>query len=419
MEDLDTSGGGGGRSVDLRESQQKNPPWSIPLLVLSALNVVVILTYEIFIVCRSARISPSRRHLFLSQILLLGLLSGCCVGFAYGLEVSAATCIVIRFGTGFSYVLIFSSLLVKLVFLISLNTGVYLPALYQALLLTFCVLVQLVVEAEWLSLVPDCQFSSTDHIFSIAYIIFLIIFVGSLSLKSRKIKDNYREASYIALLLLLAVPLWLTWIIAAFMLPDSFHNVCFGFGLLGTCMITFVVMFLPKSRQMTAMGREGVFIEDRDDEISHDRMETQYHQYRQMKKSSPFSKRDSIHEGGGGGGAGGAYQNGGSYLGFHRPLGVIPPSSSPPSYRHAPAPWTDPPQYQGYNFPSHFYPEKLYQYWHYYYPRVPGMQYQRMSAADMIPNISTVYDRYRSKSKSPKPSPRVPVYNPQSYYYKY
>ena len=37
----------------------------------------------------------------------------------------------VRFGTGFSYVLIFSSLLVKLVFLISLNTGVYLPALYQ------------------------------------------------------------------------------------------------------------------------------------------------------------------------------------------------------------------------------------------------------------------------------------------------
>ena len=33
--------------------------------------------------------------------------------------------------------------------------------------------------------------------------------------------------------------------------------------------------------------------------------------------------------------------------GFHRPLGVIPPSSSPPSYRHAPGPWSDtPPQYQ-------------------------------------------------------------------------
>ena len=48
----------------------------------------------------------------------------------------------VRLGTGVSYVLIYASLLVKLVFLISLNTGVYLPAMYQALLLFFAVLVQ-------------------------------------------------------------------------------------------------------------------------------------------------------------------------------------------------------------------------------------------------------------------------------------
>ena len=52
-------------------------------------------------------------------------------------------------GTGLSYVLIYSSLLVKLVFLISLNTGVYLPAMYQALLFFFCVLVQTVILAQW------------------------------------------------------------------------------------------------------------------------------------------------------------------------------------------------------------------------------------------------------------------------------
>ena len=34
-----------------------------------------------------------------------------------------------------------------------------------------------------------------------------------------------------------------------------------GFGMLGTCVVTFVLMFLPKSRQMTAMGREGFFLE--------------------------------------------------------------------------------------------------------------------------------------------------------------
>ena len=49
--------------------------------------------------------------------------------------------------------------------------------------------------------------------------------------------------------------------------------------------------------------------------------------------------------------------------GFHRPLRVVPPTASPqpPSYT-ARTPY----------FPSHFFPEKLHQYWQYYYPRIPG-----------------------------------------------
>ena len=78
--------------------------------------------------------------------------------------------------------------------------------------------------------------------------------------------------------------------------------------------------------------------------------------------------------------------------GFHRPLGVIPPSTQPsasphsrtppsvyqlprPKYPHYPAPYHAPaaaPAAYGAHFPSHFYPEKLYQYWHHYYPRIPG-----------------------------------------------
>ena len=96
-------------------------------------------------------------------MLLLGLLLGSVVGFAYAVEPSDLSCAAIRLGTGMSYALIYSSILVKvnfwsrfrerhflipysiafqLVFLISLNTGVYLPAAYQALLFLFCVLVQ-------------------------------------------------------------------------------------------------------------------------------------------------------------------------------------------------------------------------------------------------------------------------------------
>ena len=71
------------------------------------------------------------RHLFLGQMLLLGLLLGSCVGFAYAVEPNEFSCAAIRLGTGLAYGLIYTSLLVKQNFLISLNNGVYLPASYQ------------------------------------------------------------------------------------------------------------------------------------------------------------------------------------------------------------------------------------------------------------------------------------------------
>ena len=47
-----------------------------------------------------------------------------------------------RVGTSLAYVLVYATLLVKLVFLVSLNSGVYLPATYQGLLLVFAILIQ-------------------------------------------------------------------------------------------------------------------------------------------------------------------------------------------------------------------------------------------------------------------------------------
>ena len=49
---------------------------------------------------------------------------------------------IFRVGTSLAYVLVYATLLVKLVFLVSLNSGVYLPATYQGLLLVFAILIQ-------------------------------------------------------------------------------------------------------------------------------------------------------------------------------------------------------------------------------------------------------------------------------------
>lgn len=109
---------------------------------------------QIFVLCKTWKTVPSRRHLFLGQMLLSGLFVCSAVSLALMTEPTTITCAIVRFGIGFGYCLIFSTLLVKCVFLISLNGGVYLPAPYQALLLFFAVAIQIAINVQWLINTP-------------------------------------------------------------------------------------------------------------------------------------------------------------------------------------------------------------------------------------------------------------------------
>jgi len=50
-----------------------------------------------------------------------------------------------------------------------------------------------------------------------------------------------------------------------FSLQNCFQDVCISCGLVATAAISFVIMFMPKGRQLSAMGKEGVYAEDRTD----------------------------------------------------------------------------------------------------------------------------------------------------------
>ena len=206
--------------------------WVIPMLVLASVNVLVVLAFEVYVVCKASRNTPSRRHLFLGQMLLLGLLLGSLVGFAQAVAPSTGSewaCAAVRLGTGLSYCFIYSAVLVKLVFLVSLNTGVYLPATYQALLFLFCMLVQVAIALQWLATGgPLCSYTATDHMLSLLYVVFLILFCTSLAVKSRHFRDNYREAKYIGALMAVTVPIWIAWTFCALVLQEELHPACEG-----------------------------------------------------------------------------------------------------------------------------------------------------------------------------------------------
>ncbi|KAL1140446.1 hypothetical protein AAG570_000378 [Ranatra chinensis] len=252
--------------------------WVAPLLVFSTLTMALIALFEVFVVLKTYRTTPSRRHLFLGQMLLLGLFVCSLVSALLTAQPSVVTCAAVRLGAGVGYSLVFSTLLVKCVFLISLNGGVYLPAPYQALLLFFAVLIQVAIGLQWLINSPPrviqsggvqmCQTPYHHLLVSLIYSMFLMIVVAVLALKSRRIRDNYREATFIGLATACVIPVWLGWTLCGLVVLERNRDACLAFGLSASSLVVFLVMFMPKGRQLAAMGREGMYLEDRRDKMS-------------------------------------------------------------------------------------------------------------------------------------------------------
>ncbi len=136
-------------------------------------------------------------------------------------------------------------------------------------------LVQVAIGLQWVSMSAysshghsssPCDYETRDHVLALLYVLFLLAFASALALKSRRYRDNYRESRYIGASLACTAPAWATWVLAAAALPERHHGACVGFGLLSCCTITFAIMFLPKSRRLSAVGKEGIYLEDQQDD---------------------------------------------------------------------------------------------------------------------------------------------------------
>ncbi|CAG9786779.1 unnamed protein product [Diatraea saccharalis] len=254
----------------------RHESWAVPILALASVTMVTLGGFEIFVIWGARRKAPSHRHLLLGQCLLFGLFTCAATAALYSTTPTVFTCGAVRFGTGVAYVIVFASLLVKCVFLLSLNGGVYLPAAYQALLLFFAVMIQVAIGAQWLGGSPPrvilggtrCDSQLSDMLLSLCYAAFLIAVVCGVALRSRGIRDNYREATHIAGAGGAAAAVWVCWVAAALGAPEKHRDACIAAGLLATCAVVFALMFAPKGRRLAALGREGRWDADRDEGLS-------------------------------------------------------------------------------------------------------------------------------------------------------
>jgi hypothetical protein len=116
--------------------------WAIPLIVFAGLEMFLVACFEAYVVVRVVAGRAPYRNFYLNQVQLLGNFLLSSVALFYASDMNPMYCVVVRFGTGMSYALVFAAMLVKSVYYLSAQNGVYLPSSYQALLLLFTLLPQ-------------------------------------------------------------------------------------------------------------------------------------------------------------------------------------------------------------------------------------------------------------------------------------
>ncbi|KAK3877163.1 hypothetical protein Pcinc_018116 [Petrolisthes cinctipes] len=431
---LPTTSISGGSSPPLNTTSTGGPhllaaPWVVPLLAAAATNAAAIIAFEIYVLVRAGQNSPSRRHLLLGQCLLVGLLLASLSALPITLSPSPLTCAATRVLVGVSSALVFGTLLVKCVFLISLNSGVYLPAHYQALLLFFIVLVQVSINTQWQwwepasvgvvrggggegaatgSLPPLTCLAPYRHLLlSLLYVVVLIVVVATLAIKCRGIRENYREATYIGAALGLVLPLWLAWTLAGLIVPPSLQPACLGFGIVATSTIVFVIMFIPKGRQLAAFGKDGLFREDREDGLStfsgDGRYSPSFFLFKPVKASKEFLAppipslyKTRIPE---------ERKRGGHIHIFPPPPlhTTLPPPPAPPFYWPPPPPLPPPPFYHN----NHIY---------HYFPGLGRVDDGVYTSIESTPAASHHHRQQQQQQPPPPPPARYPFPSNPNFY---
>jgi len=235
----------------------------LSLLVWSSTNFTVIFLYWTYLLYTSFNQNTSSSPLF-PNILLLGLFLGSSSSLAHiTLDPTSTSSCITSLLVPISYSMIYSTLLVRMVYIYSLHKDMYrLPTFYQTLLLFFCVMVQVSVSIQsflltQLTVCPSHTsiYSSpfTDMI-SLSYSLFLLMSITCFSTMQRRRREQRQEAWSIWIFSILSVTLWVAWMAIA-LIFDEHYRVIKGLGHEAGSSLAVLLLLLPKSRRHVFTGK--------------------------------------------------------------------------------------------------------------------------------------------------------------------
>jgi hypothetical protein len=207
---------------------------SLSLLIWSVTNFALLFIYWTFLFYSSFIKNASWPSLF-PILLVFGLFLGSSSSLVLitldpVLPISCISSILVPI----SYTIIYSTLLVRLVYLHSLQNDMYkLSTLYQTLLLFFFVLVQVSLSTQLLLLMhlTVCPSHTSIHsslktdMLSLSYFFFLLISITCLSTMLRRKRENKQEAWSIWILSILSMVVWVAWMTASLIIGEHYRAI--------------------------------------------------------------------------------------------------------------------------------------------------------------------------------------------------
>lgn len=89
-----------------------------------------------------------------------------------------------------------------------------------------------------------------------------------MSFRVRGYRENHGEALFIGIVAICTIVLWLVWIAGTITSTPHYRDGFVAFGVVGNATLVFMIMFLPKGRQLAAVGRDGSGHGDDRDQLS-------------------------------------------------------------------------------------------------------------------------------------------------------
>ena len=244
----------------------KEDDWVMPVLIIAILSIVGIIFFEVIYIINYLRKKHRMANVFLDHVLIGSLLCCAVVSILYTLQPTTTICSVSRFMTSMSCTLVFSTIMVKLLYSVTRHRRGHLHTTYQVILLSCSLLVQTVILTQRLvtttTTIPvnhSCVTSFHQQLYGNAYNIFLIALLTILSIVFR------REAFFAPIMMVISVIIWSTWIIAWYLAPSHYQDLANITGLLATTIAVFGVVFFYRGSWFFVKKRKEGFIADNED----------------------------------------------------------------------------------------------------------------------------------------------------------